>query len=413
MNKQHRFLHRLNRLLWCLLIPAASVGQTFYYDPPPRRETAEVRLMLEASNRLRDSITRNGVNQGRLSIVDIGADSYLLPDGYFDVYRWTSGRWENLYRGFEHGYNFRSSKFAFDGQLYSQGGYGYWRQHGNLISFDFVTGLWEIIPLHGTEPPGQGVNLILDSFLYILQPSIEFDGAPWLNRQPGKTPRIHLTRREVEHIHFPINKLEDNSANTLVELDNYYLILDKPVYLVVKQSGKSYWLDQSHFKSLFTAKFSANTSYYSTGNSVVVFDRDLNTISGTDLDQQPLVWKAIRNDTWLPVYNWLLLGLSLLLIFGVWLFRNTRAKARRKMETGYYHPLIQALLARSGQTLTVEEIDELLQLREIIGLENLRYRRSAAINEINLEMKSRTGKQLIVRAPDPEDKRRFLYRISH
>jgi len=74
--------------------------------------------------------------------------------------------------------------------------------------------------------------------------------------------------------------------------------------------------------------------------------------------------------------------------------------------------MIVRLLNYSGQKLSQEELDKILEIDNIISIDTMKSRRAALFNEINKEYSIKRGTDLITRVPDPLDKRKFLYYIS-
>src|SRR5690554_923174 len=70
-----------------------------------------------------DSIKASGIKTSRGDIIEDDGSIYLLVDGFFDVFRWSEGEWENLYLKAFGGYNFGSKKFNYGGRIFSFGGY--------------------------------------------------------------------------------------------------------------------------------------------------------------------------------------------------------------------------------------------------------------------------------------------------
>ena len=409
MKLRPRIVFWLCANLLCLL-DVRPFAQTYYYDSPPYTDLEELRTMMDQAYQILDSLSFRSLKLSHFVFLERGDDTYMLPDGLFDVFHWENDRWKNLYRGTDLGYNFRSSKFIYENRIYSLGGYGYWRMHGDLICFSFDTGTWDIVELKGSHPPGTGLCYVLDSTLWILHPLLFFDGLPKHKGFSSKTVGINLQTHQIQTMYHPIQNLDDNSNFSLYELDRYYIILNKPVYRVDKQTGKIYWTDATPFKKQKKGSLQPGTFHYLRGTSIELFDQDFKSLEKLDIEKEHLDWRELKVSHGLWSWWYLLIPL----LPGVFFFflRKKRQKSRLRRENGYNHPLLPLILVKRGQILTADEIDLLLELSDILGSDNLRYRRAAIINEINLEMKTRSGKALIQRIQDPADKRRFLYRID-
>jgi hypothetical protein len=99
-----------------------------------------------------DSTKKKGFQIDRMDIVEINETKYLIPNGMFDVYRWTNGQWDNMYKGPFQGFNFGAKIFVHKDEIYAFGGYGYWRNHGLIVRFLRDRGEWDVLPFTSELP---------------------------------------------------------------------------------------------------------------------------------------------------------------------------------------------------------------------------------------------------------------------
>lgn len=116
-----------------------------------------------------------------------------------------------------------------------------------------------------------------------------------------------------------------------------------------------------------------------------------------------MVDMTIHNPSW---NHGLVLLLPIIAIIFLFL-RRFNKKIGKDNKPKYYDRLVFYEL----QNLSVEELDQLFELNSL-GYDATRKRRSELIKTINMYHKSLTGKELILREKDPQDKRRVIYKIS-
>ncbi|MBK7426957.1 MAG: LPXTG cell wall anchor domain-containing protein [Saprospiraceae bacterium] len=109
--------------------------------------------------------------------------------------------------------------------------------------------------------------------------------------------------------------------------------------------------------------------------------------------------------------NYLLILTALVLLgIGGYIFlfrRKIKAPSSEDM-----HQLVDQLIPIIGKTLSSDELDQALNIPEYLSPENARYKRSKLVNEINEYYRVKFSTDLITRIKDPNDKRKFFYRIN-
>jgi hypothetical protein len=375
----------------------------------------QLELMIDQVHEIYDSLIGVNFDIGLFDILEIEDQIYLLPDARFEVYRWENDHWHNLYVGSYYGYNYSSKKFTFQGDIYSYGGYGYWRKHGDLIKFFWDTGQWELIPYDYNGAIGKGTGFVVDSILYILSPGIISDGdiRKSVKDKSKKVDLRDLSVRDFDRDHLA-NKFDLHTNYLSIETDNYVYINRNPMLIYEKASGLFYSSPSSQvIQTEFTGR---DPNYYMHvfGDSIVIFNRQHTQLMAYDLNEVIGEFNPVEERGSLKVYFiYVLSGLLLItIVIVLYLIRNNRTNHKRASFKTFDHPMILNFLSLTGKTLSSDQIDELFGITDINQLETLRYRRSVLINEINLEYKSRTGKKLIQRIKNPDDKRRFLYKVG-
>ena len=391
-------------------------AQIHFQDLPPVTDSSELVQLMAQSRIVLDSLVSAGHQVSRMDILECTGQKYLLPDGMFDVFAWEKGYWKKIYLGKFHGYNFNSKKICWNGNLYSFGGNGFWRQHGELTYFERKTGEWEIVLLEGPNRSGNGLAFGFNSQIYVIQPLV-FDQGFVESKKKQPSFRIDLPDSSIGSFRHPRMLLEDYRHLNLhtFETDQFLYVDSRPCYLIRKSKQKIYASGTPLFPELTGVTDHPDWFIYSVGDSLSIWDASGTMLSIMDFNGQALAQLKPLQKTRSQIQKIMVLAGSAVPIFSLLAFvyyRRRRQNGPRQEQLEFRHKNIPDLLKSSGQILSTEELDVVLRIHLTDNPDKLRYRRAALINEINLEMKSRTGKQLIVRAPDPEDKRRFLYHIN-
>ena len=365
-------------------------GQIVFQDKNKISGKEELQNLYTKSLHILDSLKTVGFIIRRMDILEINEQKYLLPDGLFDVYNWTGTGWKNLYRGIHHGYNYDSKKFVFNNNLYSFGGYGFWRSHGQVIQFLFDRGEWELLDFtkslkngYATTMP-QGLMVFGDSD-YI----IDID-----KKQITSQPELPFKMQRINNIY---------SNLITFDFDDFMLIFKKPMLLFDKKSRNFYDSELSPFRNLPNAYLVQIVS-----DSIALYDKNMSLIEATSVSREIKYFTPIsKASTFRLKGKWIYSIISLLLLCCVYYFFRSKQKRIK-----FNDPLIEKLLPHAGKTLTQEELDEILGISGIKNPETHKGTRSQTINKINKETNSKTGKKLINRIKDPEDRRRYLYEIE-
>ena len=136
---------------------ASLKAQIFFNNSVDTFSKDKLNSIMEQSFRLKDSFDLINYDV-RMDIFDIKSELFLIPDGRFDVFEWKNERWHNRYASIYYGYNFHSRKFVYNDDLYSFGGYGYWRTHGDLIKFMWNQNTWSFINYDKMHEAGNGIS---------------------------------------------------------------------------------------------------------------------------------------------------------------------------------------------------------------------------------------------------------------
>lgn len=406
-----RFSIYILLLSFTLLFIEISNAQVFYRETGTFSDTAELYPMFRKSFEIKDSFVNNKMNFYKMYIFKIKDKKYLTIDGRFDVYEWKNNNWVNLYKKQFNGYNNHSKKFVYNNEIYSFGGYGYWRCHGDLIKFLWDRNEWEIVVYGDEEPVGNGYAFFFNGKLNVINPVRFIDG--YLSqRKISSSFSIDMKTLKTKELNTTFNRDFDIGPKYWFETENYYLLLEKPDMLIDKKTTTSYVNGLRTFDCLWKI-LSSDILIYSKNDTLVMMDRNMKLKCRYDMAEEVKKYKpVVKNNAGIK----LLVGFSVLLALATTGYLYFRQKRRSQKAVNsiikFDDPRIEELSGLSVRQISVEELDVILGIQNIRNSETQRFKRSQIINSINQEAFHKTGKVLISRIQDPEDKRRFLYRIN-
>lgn len=384
-----------------------SGAQITYLDKAPYCDESELKLLFEKSMNVKSSLINNEGDPLPLglTLIEIGNRKYLLPDGSFHVYEWQDSTWTNLYLKKNTAYNFNSQKFDYKGDLYSFGGYGYWRLHGDLIRFDWEKNEWEIVPYQNYPEGGNGPVFVRDSFLYVIEP-IRFNDGLMQHAQKLPSYAIDLNNGKTKKYDHPELFYGTQEVYiSSIETENYLYLGHQPAYIFDKTTLQFYSSDLNPF-------IETQSLTYITGDRVRFYSGDLNLVADYDLAKIIMDFKKMEKDPWSFSNILILTAITGVLSIGLLVYLRRKRWRKNGNDLVFDQPLIHALLEWQGQSITSDKLDELLNIHDIRSAETLRFKRSQLINQVNMEYRSKAGRKLIYRIQDPEDKRKFIYRIN-
>ncbi|MEY3050361.1 MAG: hypothetical protein RLY31_146 [Bacteroidota bacterium] len=395
----------INQLALALLFIMPSLpatGHIVYKDTGQLSSPDTLMSMYRQALDIRKAYQAEGKNILRYDILEVGTDKYLLPNGMLDVFRWEGGKWVNQYTGHSHGYNYGSTKFVFDNRIFSYGGYGFWRMHGDLIEFMPDSKEWELLPFSKDLPCG--IAYLTDFGIRVIgrSPNFEIDIRKGVVRELGD--RFLSTERYLNFHNLPF--------------ENYtYLPVGHPRLLVDNRTGALYQSDQQRL--IYFGKYDIDTDIllqHIVGDFVFVYHEEDSLIFSTSIEAELPFFTRI--DLPSPYRRIWFAGLSAGVILAgaaamVWIRRRKPPVPASDWPTQYEdNEIINTLLGKVGQTLSQEELDMVLGITTIGSAENKRYRRSTLIKDINLQCKVSFGRELIRRLRDQKDGRQFVYEIG-
>jgi len=338
-------------------------------------------------------------------------------------------------------YNIECNNFSYNNNLYSYGGYGFWKLNGLLKSYNFSDNEWDIVPAN-EEIISNGYNWVdhKEGKLYVPFQYINNAGIKGLENNNGK--------RKYDSYSLDLNLMEWKKLGTfsfqarkLVKeniITNSFLTTDKGFLYI--NNDVVYYFDFIHnliFKSINTEfnqyllrrSTSENIYYYNdtlinyANNSKGFDQRVLSMADFTKLDFP--IWGLDYNYYYLVA---LILILCIVVFICIWLYRKMvkkkiqqsnlkilKTKNMGQTFVGTELSLIQLLLeaATKGLPIEINQINHVLGIKDKnIGLQ--KKVRSDVINTINEKYSIivNTETPLISSIRKEEDKRFYEYFIN-
>ncbi|NVK50716.1 MAG: hypothetical protein HWE09_13185 [Cyclobacteriaceae bacterium] len=385
------------------------------------------------------------------STVDLIKDEsglYAFSSCHLNVYKWNGIKWKDLYRYDNKGYTCGSRFFIREGKIYAFGGYGYWHNHSDLLNFDLETGSWSLL-----TPKNQPMDYHTSITALAPEGVFLFSGR-YYNKRIHKEPKFETGGYYLDWKDFAWKRVstggliseiyEDqkfriaHDSDAIIESDHYlaFIAFDQNTrtgFLIFDKAQQEfrfirYQLDAQVFNTVSwmlqegdQVKFQAgkNELYefdfadlYAKGD--VVGKAEILPIESEQIDE-------IRRD-------YLLIISVVLIITGIVLFimvQNALAKispeeeesiasnsAKLSNTTIGSNGIIHQFQEFEGQLLTVEELDQVLDIAHLPNPDHKKVKRSRLIKEVNQHSQATWGHPLITRKKNPEDKRYLLYQIS-
>ena len=373
-------------------------------------------------------------------ILKHGADFYVLINQTGFVYKLNS--YDSItceFKRIDHtvnlNYNIDAKNFIYQNQLYSYGGYGFWKTNGHLRKFNYEDSEWDIIPLND--------EIILSSYVWYSEPEgriyvpfqqivnagiagsdnvkgIRLFDSYYLDLNKKKWVKIGQLENDVQKL------VQDNTNVGFLNLKEGLLhLIHDEAYLfdfVHNKVYKSKNADLNQFlirRAEFSNMFVYNNYIYSYQVSSKTFNKYPFNINEFEL-LRTSIW---GNEHQLYLTVLMIIIFSIVVIAFIWFFNRS---VKRKLEvaqltilktksisqafTSIEVSLIEILLNASLKNETVE----IFQINHVLGIKdkNLGLQkkvRSDVINAINEKYEFITqSKEVLIGSRRKEDDKRFF-----
>jgi hypothetical protein len=168
-----KYVHGIILAIFLSLAPQSIHGAIIFSDTRERVDKSQMMLMFREAKLIYDSVSLKKPDGHLYYIMYFKNDLIMFANGFFDVFIWQNSTWKQISQNRKGGYNYGSRNFVWNNRIFSYGGYGYWKNHGDLIEFDINTGVWHKINLDKPLPFGPSYSTetgfkILSDMCYVV-----------------------------------------------------------------------------------------------------------------------------------------------------------------------------------------------------------------------------------------------------
>lgn len=312
------------------------------------------------------------------------------------------------------GYNFDDIKFNYNDTLFSIGGFGFWRNNGqvryftenkewellfpelalgmsnrNYWNFDSKKGLlYLIVNIKNDKQSLLTINL--------REKSWEFEEIPY-------TFLSTLLSKNEYPIQIQLNN--DNGSILCFSNEIYYLDLSKKI---LKKANNNKLLN------FFNKNKIRESSAYHDGKFIYTYFNEEKLLDSIDLNLSSFT--LINSKDFKSTFNKniALILTSILLVFIVLFLVYKKKRKKNKLELNDFElDFLKKLLIKEGKQIDIESLNYLLGLSKK-SLEIQKKNRSEFLNKLNQKIKEvlYTDENVIIRVKDEDDKRVFVYQLN-
>ena len=312
------------------------------------------------------------------------------------------------------GYNFDDIKFAYHDTLFSIGGFGFWRNNGQVRYFT-ENKEWELlipeIP-YGISRRNYWNLDALNGFLYVIITVKELE---------YKLIKIDLSNRTWSFEKLPdvifSEVLSINENPMQIQLNNetgsLLCFSHKIIYMnlhdgIVKKPNNDKLLN-------FVNKYKIReTSYFEAANKLFVFNDNLMSLDSINVEKNDFILIKLNvsmyNNPWSLIIIFSLIAIIIVSI----LYRYKKKKKQDWVDLNEFEKeLLKILTNKKGRFIDIESLNYILGLSKK-SPEIQKKNRSEFLNKLNQKLKEvfNTEDTVIIRVKDEEDKRVFVYQLN-
>ena len=358
-------------------------------------------------------------------VYELGAKCYVQVRCTFDLYKIQGDKLVNKYVYFNRGYTCGTNTFVRDSTHYMLGGHGFWTNHLDLLSFDELHGSWELVTTKN-QPPNYFSGRVYQNSkgIYSLFGE-QFNQRDGLDVKNSQGYFLDWKTKEWKEIKLQIEGLD---LIDLFEKGGLYFIQTQDYAfwastnglnnigwnLIEKETGKIFFFDAKNVDM-------GIGNYLEIVGNILTYPAPSGELKTLDLDEilkksKEVGFVRVKEASSLGISSFWAYGLFFVVVSVGWLLVK-KILPKKKTEEPEVQPSkrvdpIQLLLPYSGQLLTTEALDQLLDIDNQANFDSRRMKRARLIKDINERYLAQKGKELIVRDKKPEDKRYVYYKIQ-
>ena len=311
------------------------------------------------------------------------------------------------------GYNFDDIKFAYHDTLFSIGGFGFWRNNGQVRYFT-ENKEWELlipeIP-YGISKRNYWNLDAHNGFLYVIINikelefkliKIDLSNKSW---SIEKLPNVIFS--EILSINEnPMQVQLNNETGSLLCFSN------KIVYLNLKEGIVKKSINNKLLNFVNKNKI-RDASYFEVLNTLFVYNENIDILDSIKLDKNEFTIIK-ENNNYLNSDSLIIVIITFILLIVILIYRNRQKKNSTTFEFNEFEKeFLNKLLNKKGKFIDIETLNYILGLSKK-SPEIQKKNRSEFLNKLNHKLKEvfSTDDTIIIRVKNEEDKRVFVYQLN-
>ena len=309
------------------------------------------------------------------------------------------------------GYNFEDIKFDYHDTLFSIGGFGFWRNNGQIRYFT-ENREWEL--LLPELPDGISNRNIwnLDQengWFYIIINSKVAGNKLYKINLANKTWSAEalpdfISSELLLNSEHPIQIQLNNRASSLLCYSNkiYYIDLEKSELKIASNDKLLNFLNKNKIRE---------ASYYEINNKLYVYNFANSTIDSIAFKDNDFI--SLSQNSNFSQYKIIMIVFGFLII-GLVIYYVLRKKNESGIDINEFEKeFIMKLISKKGSIINIENLNYLLGLSKK-SIEIQKKNRSEFLNKLNQKLKDvlNTEDNIIIRIKEEEDKRVFVYQLN-
>ena len=312
------------------------------------------------------------------------------------------------------GYNFDDIKFEYNDTLFSIGGFGFWRNNGQIRYFT-ENKEWELLFPELNYGLSNRNYWNFDSqkglFYTMVNTSIDEQSLITINLSEKSWKIEELPKSFFADIllrnEYPIQIQLNNQTGSILCFSNviYYLDLSKQI---IKRANNNQLLN------FFNKNKIRESSAYHDGKLIYAYNNLEKSVDSIKLNLEnfSIIYQKKNSSTYKVYIIAIIFFINSLTAFIF--FYNKRKKKKNLLALNEFESIfINKLLIKQGHQIDIESLNYILGLSKK-SIEIQKKNRSEFLNKLNQKLKEvfNTDDTVIIRVKDEEDKRVFLYQLN-
>ena len=312
------------------------------------------------------------------------------------------------------GYNFDDIKFEYNDTLFSIGGFGFWRNNGQIRYFT-ENKEWELLFPELNYGLSNRNYWNFDSkkgiFYIMVNTSIDEQSLITINLSEKSWKIQELPQTFFSDIllrnEYPIQIQLNNQSGSILCFSNEIYFLDLSNQIIKRANN-------NQLLNFFNKNKIRESSSYHDGDFIYTFNNIDNSIDSIkfNIENFTIIYQK-NNDSLFKTY-FITIAFFVILIISILLIVYKRKRGGNLLELNEFESIfINKLLIKQGHQIDIESLNYILGLSKK-SIEIQKKNRSEFLNKLNQKIKEllNTEDNIIIRVKHEEDKRVFVYQLN-